>query len=65
METNPLHPGLHSHPYESFPVGRNVRVCDSYVEYYTPGAWRFFWRYGPDEPDGQPVIILLYIGRHP
>ncbi|HTV99639.1 MAG TPA: hypothetical protein VMF87_05015 [Streptosporangiaceae bacterium] len=65
LETNPRHPGLHSHPYESFPVDRNVKVWDSYVENKTPGAWRIFWRYGPDEPDGQPVITVLYIGPHP
>jgi hypothetical protein len=65
LETNPRHPGLHSHPYESFPVDRNVKVWDSYVENKTPGAWRIFWRYGPDEPDGQLVITVLYIGPHP
>jgi hypothetical protein len=66
LENNPRHPGLHSHPYESFPVDRDVKVWDSYVENNTPGAWRIFWRYGPDEPDGnQPVITVLYIGPHP
>jgi hypothetical protein len=64
LETNPRHPGLHSHQYESFPVDRDVKVWDSYVENNTPGAWRIFWRYGPDEP-GQPVITVLHIGPHP
>jgi hypothetical protein len=49
---NQRHPSLHSHPYESFPVDRNVKVWDSYVENNTPGAWRIFWRYGPEEPGG-------------
>jgi hypothetical protein len=49
LEQNPRHPGLHSHPYESFPVDRNVKVWDSYVENNTPSAWRIFWRYGPGD----------------
>ncbi len=64
LEQNPRHPGLASHPYESFPVDRDVKVWDSYVENRTPSAWRIFWRYGPDE-DGQPVITVLAIGPHP
>jgi hypothetical protein len=66
LEQNPRHPGLASHPYESFPVDRDVKVWDSYVENNTPSAWRIFWRYGPNEPDQeQPVITILAIGPHP
>jgi hypothetical protein len=66
LEQNPRYPGLHSHPYESFPLDRHIKVWDSYVENNTPSAWRIFWRYGPDEPDlGQPVITVLAIGPHP
>ena len=65
LESNPRRPGLHSHQYESFPVDREVTVWDAYVENNTPGAWRIFWRYGPDEQDGQSVITVLYIGPHP
>jgi hypothetical protein len=64
LEANPRHPGLHSHQYESFPVDRDVKVWDSYVENKTPGAWRIFWRYGPDE-DGRSVITVLAITPHP
>jgi hypothetical protein len=66
LEQNPRHPGLHSHQYESFPVDTAVKVWDSYVENQTPGAWRIFWRYGPDEGQGpRPVITVLAIGPHP
>jgi hypothetical protein len=66
LEQNPRHPGLASHPYESFPVEQNVKVWDSYVENNTPSAWRIFWRYGPDEPDADlPVITVLAITPHP
>ena len=64
LEQNPRHPGLASHVYESFPVDRDVKVWDSYVENNTPSAWRIFWRYGPDEPD-VAVITILAIGPHP
>jgi hypothetical protein len=66
LEENPRHPSLASHPYESFPVDRDVKVWDSYVENHTPSAWRIFWRYGPDEEAGsQPVITVLAITPHP
>jgi hypothetical protein len=66
LESNPRHPGLHSHPYESFPVDRNVKVWDSYVENNTPSAWRIFWCYGPNDPAAQlPVITVLAITPHP
>jgi hypothetical protein len=64
LEQNPRHPGLASHQYESFPVDRDVKVWDSYVENRTPSAWRIFWRYGPDE-EGAAVITVLAIGPHP
>jgi hypothetical protein len=66
LENNPRHPGLHSHPYETFPVDRDVKVWDSYVENNTPSAWRIFWRYGPEDPEAElPVITILAITPHP
>jgi hypothetical protein len=66
LERNPRYPGLNSHQYESFPVDKDVKVWDSYVENRTPSAWRIFWRYGPDEA-GIPlrIITVLAIGPHP
>jgi hypothetical protein len=64
LELDPRYPGLHSHQYESFPVDTDVKVWDSYVENKTPGAWRIFWRYGPNEGDVS-VITVLAIGPHP
>jgi len=64
LEQDPRHPGLASHPYESFPVDSEVKVWDSYIENKSPSAWRIFWRYGPDEP-GLSVITVLAIGPHP
>jgi hypothetical protein len=66
LENDPRYPGLHSHLYESFPIERDVKVWDSYVENRTSSAWRIFWRYGPNEPDERlPIITILAIGPHP
>jgi hypothetical protein len=66
LEQDPRYPGLNSHPYESFPVDKDVKVWDSYVENRTPSARRIFWRYGPDEPEASlRVITVLAIGPHP
>ena len=66
LEQNPRYPGLNSHQYESFPVDKDVKVWDSYVENRTPSAWRLFWRFGPDEPGSPlPIITVLAIGPHP
>jgi hypothetical protein len=66
LEQNPRYPGLNSHQYESFPVAKDVKVWDSYVENRTPSAWRIFWRFGPDEPEAElSIITVLAIGPHP
>lgn len=64
LEQDPRHPGLHSHQYESFPLDKDVKVWDSYVENHRPSAWRIFWRYGPEEPE-LTIITVLAIGPHP
>jgi hypothetical protein len=68
LEHDPRHPGLHSHQYQNFPALPKAKVWDSYVENKTPGAWRIFWMYGPDEADSRrpvPVITVVAITAHP
>ncbi|HSZ30197.1 MAG TPA: hypothetical protein VK784_10640 [Pseudonocardiaceae bacterium] len=68
LQINPRHPGLHSHQYENFPGAPKAKVWDSYVENRTPGAWRIWWMYGPDEIHDNhtvAVITVLDIGPHP
>ncbi|PZS07047.1 MAG: hypothetical protein DLM55_11945, partial [Acidimicrobiales bacterium] len=54
--------------YEQFPGLEDEKVWDSYVENHTPGAWRIYWMYGPDEKDATgeqcAVITVLVIGPH-
>ncbi len=61
LETNPRHPGLHTHKFDSL-TGRNGEdVFEAYAENKTPAAWRIFWCYGPDRKE----ITILAITPHP
>lgn len=69
LQHDPRHPGLNSHQYENFPGQPKGKVWDSYVENHTPGAWRIYWMYGPNEHDPAtgreiPVITVLDITPH-
>jgi hypothetical protein len=67
LQADPTYPGLHSHLYQHFPGLEKGKVWDSYVENRTPGAWRVFWMYVPNEfrDDVEtPVITVLAIGPH-
>ncbi len=61
LQENPRHPGLHTHKYKSFKGYRGEDVFQSYIENRTPGAFRVFWHYGPDES----VITIIAITPHP
>lgn len=60
---NPKHPGLQTHEYRSLdnPYKPDGKVFEAYVQNRTPGAYRLFWCYGPDQ--GQ--ITILDITPHP
>lgn len=67
LQADPTYPGLHSHLYQHFPGLEKGKVWDSYVENRTPGAWRIYWMYGPNEVrSGKEisVITVLVIGPH-
>ena len=67
LQADPMYPGLHSHLYQYFPGLEKGKVWDSYVENRTPGAWRIYWMYGPNEVrDGKEISIItvLVIGPH-
>lgn len=61
LELDPRHPGLNSHPFQTLygPLGETI--WESYIENQTPGAWRIWWYYGPEQ--GELTIIAL--GKHP
>lgn len=61
METNLRHPGLKTHEYASLQGPNGEKVFEAYVENRTPGAFRVFWHYGPE----QGILTILAITPHP
>ena len=61
METNLRHPGLKTHEYASLQGFNGEKVFEAYVENKTPGAFRVFWHYGPE----QGILTILAITPHP
>lgn len=60
---NPRHPGLQTHEYHSIehPYENDGKVFEAYVQNRTPGVYRLFWCYGPDQGD----ITIIAITPHP
>ena len=68
LEGNPRHPGLRSHEYASLEGPNKERVWEAYAQNNTPGAYRVFFHYGPDEIVGDkrvPVLTIVAITPHP
>jgi hypothetical protein len=61
LETNPRHPGLNTHKYESLAGENGEDIFEAYAESKTPAAFRIFWHYGP----GKSVITIVAITPHP
>ena len=60
---NPKHPSLQTHEYESIenPYDKKQKVFEAYAQNKTPGAYRVFWCYGPNENE----ITIIAITPHP
>lgn len=68
LEINPRHPGLHTHEYQSLRGAQGERVWEAYAQNNTPGAYRIFFHYGPDEGTaGERVaaLTIVAITAHP
>ena len=61
--SNPRHPGLCTHEYDSIenPFDKNAKVFEAYVQNQTPGAYRVFWCYGRNKGE----ITVVAITPHP
>jgi len=68
LQMNPAHPGLHTHEFTSLSTNER-KMFESYAQNQTPGAYRIFWHYGPDQSDARekrlPVITIASITPHP
>jgi hypothetical protein len=69
LETNIRAKSLQTHEFEALTERYGVKVFEAYVQQNTPGAYRTFWHYGPDEIDGNgkriPIITIVAITPHP
>ena len=61
LETDPRHPGLQSHEFQSLSGTHGEKVFEVYAEQATPAAYRVFWHYGPKKSQ----ITILAITPHP
>lgn len=68
LETNPRHPSLETHKYDSIAGPNGEDVFEAYAQNRTPGAYRVFFVNGPDRIEGRkrmPVITVVAITPHP
>ena len=68
LELNPRHPGLHSHEFVSLVGANGEKIFEAYAQNNTPGAYRVFWHYGPDEVSEKKrvsVLTIVAITPHP
>ena len=68
LQTNTRHPGLRTHEYSSMRGVNDERVWEAYAQNKTPGAYRVFFHFGPDEmKDGVrvPTLTIVAITPHP
>jgi len=61
LETNPRHPSLNTHKYDSIAGPNGEEIFEAYAENKTPAAYRIFWYYGPNKKE----ITIVAITPHP
>jgi len=69
LETNLRAKSLQTHKYDSLTRRYGIEIFEAYAQQNTPGAYRVFWHYGPDEIDENgkriPIITIVAITSHP
>jgi len=68
LELDLHHPGFQTHEFTSLAGPAGEKVYEAYAQNNAPGAYRIFWRCGPDEIKGKrriPAITILATTRHP
>ena len=63
LQSNPRHPGLETHKYDSIenPYDPRTKDFEAYVQNRKPGAYRIFWCYGPKKNE----ITIIANMPHP
>lgn len=68
LELNTRHPGLHTHEFQSMAGANGEKLWEAYAQNDTPGAYRVFFHYGPDEGKGarrMAILTIVSITPHP
>jgi hypothetical protein len=68
LELNTRHPSLNTHEYQSFTGANGERIWEAYAQNETPGAYRVFFHYGPDEGTARrrtAILTIVSITPHP
>ena len=67
LETNLRAKALQTHKYESLTKRYGKEIFEAYAQQDTPGAYRVFWHYGPDEEDknGNRIAIITIVAITP
>ena len=67
LETNLRSKSLQTHEYESLTRRYGIKVFEAYGQQNTPGAYRVFWHYGPDEinESGKRISIITVVAITP
>ena len=69
LETNLRSKSLQTHEYHSLTRRYGQKIFEAYAQQDTPGAYRVFWHYGPDEQSERgeriPIITIISIIPHP
>lgn len=67
LETNLRSNSLQTHEFESLTRRYGTKVFEAYIQQKTPGAYRTFWHYGPDEINkkGKRIAIFTIIAILP
>jgi hypothetical protein len=60
-EVNIRHPGLETHKFDALGDRYGCEVFEAYAQNKTPGAWRIFWHYGPEQGE----LTIIAITPHP
>jgi len=61
LQSNPKHPSLQTHEFNSLKGPRGEKVFEAYAEQNTPAAYRIFFHYGHK----RGLLSITSIERHP
>jgi hypothetical protein len=60
LETNPRHPSLRTHKFQTLQGPNGEPVFEAYAENKTPAAYRIFFYYSTDDQ-----IVIIAVTPHP